>query len=276
MKVDAPPPLIFNAGRAAGNDGELAQAMSTLASLQSRFTDSHPDVIAQKKLVERLKAQQRGPGGEESPIAGHQSVPNPVYVNLQARLADVATNVAQQRRRLELAIANQQKARGDMAEAVTVSRQYADLDRGYAVIHKNYLDLVARREAAKLSRAVGDQEADTSFRIIEPPRMPDTPVSPNRLVLNSLVLALALAAGIALTFALHANRNAFSVSDQLSQAFDLPVLGSLSDIQSPSYPVQVRQATTAIAGSVAAMLLFYGLLAIGSYTNVIAAIRGIL
>lgn len=283
MRVDAPPPLVVNAGgRASGNDTELTQATTTLASLQSRFTDNHPDVIAQKNLVERLKAQQKtaeanGSGETGSAgYSGHQGVPNPVYVNLQAKLADAATNVALQRRRLELATANEAKARTDMAQAVTVSRQYSDLDRDYAVIHKNYLDLVARREAARLSRAVGDQEADTSFRIIEPPRVPDTPVSPNRLVLNSLVLLLGLLAGIALTFALHLNRNSFSVSDQLAEVFALPVLGAVSDIHSPPYAVQVRQAGTAIGGSIALMLLFYGMLAIGSYTNVIATIRGFL
>jgi hypothetical protein len=277
MKVDAPPPLVVNVG--GGNQSDLAQASAVLANLESRFTDNHPDVIAQKNLVERLKAQSAGTdggNGASSTSGSHRGISNPVYVDLQAKLADAAANVSLQRRRLELALANEQKARTDMAEAVTVSRQYADLDRDYAVIHKNYLDLVARREAARLSRAVGDQESDASFRVIEPPRTPDVPVSPNRLLLNTLVFVLGIAAGAALTLVLHLNQGSFSVSDQLMQAFDLPILGTVSHVGGPSDHMQIRRGVTAIATSMALMLLLYGILALGSYTNAIANVRGFL
>jgi polysaccharide chain length determinant protein (PEP-CTERM system associated) len=274
VKVDAPPPVIV--GDRSGDQTNLAQATATLASLESRFTQNHPDVIAQKKLVERLKAEENGSSNGSSPYHAHQGISNPVYVNLQSKLEDAETNVALQRLRLEQATANEQKARTDMAQAVTVSRQYADLDRDYEVIHKNYLDLVARREAAKLSRAVGDQESDTVFRVIEPPQLPDVPVSPNRLLLNSFVLILGILSGAALTFVLHINQGSFAVSDQLSEAFDMPILGTVSHVNAVSHQLQVRKAITAMAISLAAMMAIYVLLAIGSYTHVIASIRGLL
>lgn len=274
VKVDAPPPVVV--GDRSGDQTDLAQATATLTNLESRYTQNHPDVIAQKKLVERLKAQENGSGGGTSPYHAHQGISNPVYVNLQGKLADAETNVALQRRRLELATANEQKARSDMAEAVTVARQYADLDRDYEVIHKNYLDLVARREAAKLSRAVGDQESDTVFRVIEPPQLPDVPVSPNRLVLNSLVLVLGVLSGLALAFVLHANQDSFSVSDQLSETFETPILGTVSHVNALSHQMQVKEAVTTMATSLAVMIAAYVLLAIGSYTHVIASIRGLL
>jgi len=274
VKVDAPPPLVV--GDRSGDQTDLAQATATLTNLESRFTANHPDVIAQKNLVERLKAQENGSGGGASPYHAHQGISNPVYVNLQGKLADAETNVALQRRRLELATANEQKARADMAESVTVSRQYADLDRDYAVIHKNYLDLVARREAAKLSRAVGDQESDTVFRVIEPPQVPEVPVSPNRLLLNSFVLLLGIMSGIALTFVLHVNRDSFSVSDQLAETFDMPILGTVSHVNAISQQIQIKKAVTTMATSLAVMMAVYVLLAIGSYTHAIASIRGLL
>ncbi|HEX2760192.1 MAG TPA: hypothetical protein VHM27_06750, partial [Rhizomicrobium sp.] len=119
LKVEAPPPLVVNAGQGATSD--LSQATLALANLRSRFTESHPDVVAQKNLVERLKAQQSAANSPDSPTyQAHQGVPNPVYINLQSRLADAAANVALQRRRLELAQTNEEKARTDMAQAVTV------------------------------------------------------------------------------------------------------------------------------------------------------------
>jgi polysaccharide chain length determinant protein (PEP-CTERM system associated) len=270
MRVDAAPPIVLN-DRSGGTD--LTQATNTLTSLQSRFTDSHPDVVAQKKLVERLKAQESGTTSS-SPSRAHQGVPNPVYINLQSKLADAETNVALQRQRLEQATQNEEKTRTDMAQAVTVSRQYSDLDRDYEVIHKNYLDLVARREAARLSRAVGDQESDTVFRVIEPPQTPEAPVSPNRLLLNSVVLALGIVIGFAAAFLLHLNQDSFSVSDQLSEAFDLPVLGAISHVNPVSQQLEMRRAMVMTATGIAAMLFCYAILAIGSYTNLTSTIRG--
>jgi hypothetical protein len=197
-------------------------------------------------------------------------------VNLQGKLADAETNLALQRRRLEQATLNEQKARSEMSQAVTVSRQYADLDRDYEVIHKNYLDLVARREAARLSRAVGDQESDTVFRIIEPPQTPEIPASPNRLLLNSVVLVLGIFLGVGATLLLHLNRDAFSVSDQLSEAFDLPILGAVSYVNALSQQIETRRAVTLVMSGLGIMLLFYGALAIASYTNVIASIRDLI
>jgi polysaccharide chain length determinant protein (PEP-CTERM system associated) len=276
MRVDAPPPIVLN-DRSGGNQ-DLEQATATLTNLESRFTDSHPDVVAQKKLVERLKAQESGSGGGSSSKShgAHQGVPNPIYVNLQGKLADAETNLALQQRRLEQATLNEQKARSEMSQAVTVSRQYSDLDRDYEVIHKNYLDLVARREAARLSRAVGDQESDTVFRIIEPPQTPEIPASPNRLLLNSVVLVLGIFLGVGATLLLHLNRDAFSVSDQLSEAFDLPILGAVSYVNALSQQIETRRAVTLVMSGLGIMLLFYGALAIASYTNVIASIRDLI
>jgi polysaccharide chain length determinant protein (PEP-CTERM system associated) len=275
MRVDAAPPIVLN-DHGSGNQTDLTQATLALTNLESRFTDSHPDVVAQKKLVERLKSQESGSTGGANPYRAHQGVPNPVYINLQSKLADSETNLALQRRRLEQATLNEQKARSEMAQAVTVSRQYADLDRDYEVIHKNYLDLVARREAARLSRAVGDQESDTVFRVIEPPQTPDVPVSPNRLMLNSIILVLGILVGMGVTFLFHVNRDAFSVSDQLSEAFDIPVLGSVSHVNALSQQIETRRAVTLVTSGLATMLFFYGVLAIASYTNLIARIRGLI
>jgi polysaccharide chain length determinant protein (PEP-CTERM system associated) len=256
VSVDAPTPVIVN-GQAMGGAQDLPQAEANLANLEARFTDSHPDVIAAKKLVERLKTQESGSGGNSSPYHSRQGMPNPVYINLKDKLADAETNVALQRRRLEEAQANEEKSRSQAAQAVTVAREYADLDRDYEVIHKNYQDLVARREAAKLSRAVGEQESDTVFRVIEPPRQPDTPVSPNRLMLNSLILVLGIIAGCGVAFALHFNEDSFAVSDQLSEAFSLPVLGSVSRVNAISQQLEMRRSLIMLGSGLGVLGLFY-------------------
>jgi hypothetical protein len=274
IRVDAPPPLVINDRGGSGSPADLAQAQSTLAVLQSRFTDNHPDVIAAKKLVERLKAQESGSAGGDGSYHGYQGMPNPVYVNLQSKVADAETSVALQRRRLEQSVADEQKSRDDMAQAVTVAREYSDLDRDYDVIHKNYLDLVARREAANLSRAVGEQQSDAVFRVIDPPRQPQFPVSPNRFLLNTAILLAGLFIGAGVAMLLHVNQDSFSVGDQLSEAFALPVLGTVSRVTAVSQQLEFRRAITVTGGAMALLVACYAVLILISQFSYLRAIGG--
>jgi polysaccharide chain length determinant protein (PEP-CTERM system associated) len=275
LRVDAPPPIVLDA-RSGDGQTDLSQAMAKLANLESRFTDNYPDVVMQKRLVSRLKALQSDGAGGGDAYRAHQGISNPVYLELKGKLTDAETSVALQQRRVEQAMRNEQTARTDMVDAVTVSRKYADLDRDYGVIHKNYLDLVSRREAARLSRAVGDQESDTAFRVIEPPRLPTVPTSPNRLLLNSIVLLLGISAGIGVAMLRYLNQDAISVSDQLSDSFDLPVLGTISFVSPLSQRMEMRRSAVVMLGGVGTMFFVYILLIIASYTNLISNMRGLI
>lgn len=274
IRVDAAPPVVINGNSESSAPASLAQAETALTNLESRFTDSHPDVIAAKNLVDRLKAQESGGAGGTSPTKAYQGISNPVYVNLQSKVADAETNVALQRRRVEQAVADEQKAHADMAQSETVAREYSDLDRDYDVIHKNYLDLVARREAANLSRAVGEQESDAVFRVIDPPRQPQFPVSPNRLMLNTAVLLLGLFFGAGVALLLHVNQDSFSVGDQLSEAFALPVLGTVSRVTAVSQQLELRRAISVTAGALAMLVACYAILILISQFSYLRAIGG--
>ena len=274
IRVDAPPPVVIDGKADIGAPANLTQAEENLTNLEARFTDSHPDVIAAKKLVDRLKAQESGGAGGTSPSKAYQGMPNPVYVNLQSKVADAETNVALQRRRLEQATADEEKAHADMAQSQTVAREYSDLDRDYEVIHKNYLDLVARREAANLSRAVGEQESDAVFRVIDPPRQPQYPVSPNRLMLNTAILLLGLFIGVGVALLMHINQDSFSVGDQLSEAFALPVLGTVSRVTAVSQQLELRRAIAVTSGAMALLVACYAILILISQFSYLRAIGG--
>src|SRR6185312_12879647 len=92
--------------------------------------------------------------------------------------------------------------------------------------------LVSRRESANITQAAGDQQSSFVFRVISPPIKPDRPVSPNRLLLNAAVLLLGIGAGCALAFGLGQLSGKLQSLDQLKQAFELPVLGTVTAVRS--------------------------------------------
>lgn len=256
LNVAAVAPIILNSN-SGGRGTALAEAQSRLEDLRSRYTDSYPDVVATQKLVDRLKAEALKKGTDAANDGTHQGISNPVYVALRAKLSDEETNVALSQHRLSQAQSDLDNTKRMMEKAISVERQYADIDRDYEVLHKQYEELLQRRESARLSQAVGDQQSSMVFRIVEPPQQPEHPVAPNRILFNSAVLLIGLAGGMAVAFLLGLNADRFVVSDQLRAAFDIPVIGIISNVRHAADAEQMRKAVVAISGAVALLLIGY-------------------
>lgn len=256
INVAAPAPIILNSN-AAGRGTALAEAEARLEDLRSRFTDSYPDVVATKKLVDRLRAEAAKNVRNGTIDGNHQGISNPVYVALRAKLSDEETNVALNQHRVAQAQAALENTKRMLEKAISVERQYADIDRDYEVLHKQYEELLQRRESARLSQAVGDQQSSMVFRIVEPPQQPERPIAPNRLLFNSLVLIAGLGGGIAIAFLLGLNAERFVVSDQLRAAFDVPIIGVISNVRHAADAERMRKSVVAVSGAVGLLLVSY-------------------
>jgi uncharacterized protein involved in exopolysaccharide biosynthesis len=110
-------------------------------------------------------------------------------------------------------------AKNMSSKGLEISAQFANLDRDYDLVHKTYQDLLARRESAKLSQSVNDEQSSINVRIVEPPKKAPFPVSPNRPLLNSAIILLGLAAGIATAIGLSWRRSSTIPSSAWSAAW---------------------------------------------------------
>jgi polysaccharide chain length determinant protein (PEP-CTERM system associated) len=226
LDVNSPLPAIMDrSGTAITHRSQLAAAIAKLNMLRTRFTDDYPDVVAQKRLIARLKSQESG----DSP--GTEGISNPGYVMIMSKLADTESEVVVDRNRLKDAQKRLENAKKMAEKAITVQREYENLDRDYQVLHKNYEALVTRRESAKITQAAGNQQSAFVFRVISPPLKPNRPDAPNRLLLNAAVLLLGVGSGAGLAFALGQFSGRFLSIEQLKEAFELPILGAITTVR---------------------------------------------
>jgi polysaccharide chain length determinant protein (PEP-CTERM system associated) len=222
----------------------VTEMEKNLDALLLRFTPQHPDVIQSRKMLEQLRGQlaqeeseggdksgtRRGGGGRAARGGGGQTnqISNPVYEQTRLKLVDLESSVQSLERRYndqkEVLVRQEERAK----LAPEVEAQAAALDRDYKVIKKNYDDLLARREAARLSQEMDTKADKVQFRIIDPPTAPVNPTSPNRPVLVSAVLAGGIGAAGALAFLLMQLSDSFMSPRQVRDAFNLPILGSVS------------------------------------------------
>jgi polysaccharide chain length determinant protein (PEP-CTERM system associated) len=218
----------------ANLNNRIAEAESRLSEMLVRFTANHPDVIAQKRIIEQLHKQRKDLGESEG---GNESlterVSNPVYEQLQIKFADAETAVEMAQRRY-----NDQKREVERLEAMTqavpkLEADYNDLTREYGNIKKMYTELLERRESARLSQEVDTKADKVEFRVIEPPILPVLPSYPNRALLAAGVFIAAIGAGVFVAYGLAQFDDSFAGARELRNALPYPVIGTVSLVTSP-------------------------------------------
>ena len=234
-------PLTISSAAAAPGGNSLAARLATaennLDNLKLQYTDKHPDVVATQKLIEKLKDQLE----KEGPASPGTGVSNPLYENVKIKVVEAETEIASLRRSVDEAVKADEENRALMDKAPRIEAELTDLDRDYSVLKSNYEQLLARREAARISQAQEATNSQVQFRVIDPPRLPIIPSSPNRPMLYVLSLAFGVGAGGGLAFLLASLNSSFSSINDLSNRMNLPVLGRVSLIRTALDEMQRRK-----------------------------------
>ena len=243
-----------------------------LDGLQLSFTDRHPDVIATKRVLEQLETQKKEEIAKlrkemqerkaAAPVAraARGSATNPVLQQLTVSLAESEAAVAALRTRAA-EFEHQYNELKKGANAVPqVEADLVQLNRDYEVNKKNYETLLARRESAQISGEMESNAGVMDFRIIDPPRVPPTPVAPKRPVLMWLVLAVGVGAGVALAFLMSQARPVFNDRSTLQEIGQLPILGTVAMKWTARDVRAQRRGVVALAVSIASLFGSFGLM----------------
>jgi polysaccharide chain length determinant protein (PEP-CTERM system associated) len=237
---------------------QIEQDQQKLDQLLLKYTDKYPDVISLRQSIEELKARQK----QEATAAQHGDVSaasslglaaNPVYQRTQEEYNAEQVEIAS----LQQQISDRQKQiavlKSQMSSAPAVQAQYAQLTRNYEVTKKQYDELLARLDSARL----GQQAASTGlvkFQVINPPAANFVPVKPNRPLLIIGIFFLAVGAGIGVAYLLYLLRPVFVSTRQLAAATGLTVVGAVSMAWAEKHRIEKHQ------GAVRYAMLSTGLL----------------
>ena len=116
---------------------------------------------------------------------------------------------------------------------------------------------MARRESATLSGDLESAGGGADFRLIDPPRASPKPVAPNRLLLLPLVLVVAIATGMTVSFAISQLRAVFYDPRSLTDAVGLPLLGTVSLILNDADHANRRTDLRKFAGATGALVFIF-------------------
>jgi polysaccharide chain length determinant protein (PEP-CTERM system associated) len=243
-------------------DSRIEALNKNLDALRLNFTELHPDIISAKRLIAQLEERKK----EEAKLARPSSDPgknySPMLQQLNVALAEAEADVASMRARVEEYTARYDRLKSLSNAVPQVEAELAQLNRDYQVNKSNYEKLLERRESAKISGELGSATELMSFKIIDPPTVPDLPVGPNRSKLFSLVFLGALLAGIGISFVVSQIRPTFHSQNSLREFTGRPILGSIPMIWTDKEKIKRRKRLYAFGVSLVSLLGLYGALMI--------------
>ena len=241
-------------------DGRIAALKRQIDEALRNFTDKHPDVVSNRRLLEQLE-QERSREIEirRKAAAARPDViqsGDPVAQQLKVALNEAEANVFRLRARLNETESKYVQLKATAESLPKIDTEWAQLNRGHDVEKRQYDALVGRRETANLTGKLEDA-GTAEFRIIDPPRVTPAPVAPNRLVLAGILVAASLAAGLAASFLVSQVRPTFHDGRLLREVTGRPLLGMVSMIVGPEIRLQHRRSALLFAGGMSGLMASY-------------------
>ena len=215
-------------------DSRISAQQRSLDNLLQRYTDQHPDIVSAKRLIRDLEDQKSREAAElrkaaaSAPAQPQLSSVNPVSQEMGRLLATSELQVAGLKARVKEYQSRYANAKEQLKTAPRLEAEATQLNRDYGIVKKSYEDLVARRQSAVMSGDLDMASGMVDFRLVDPPRVSPRPVSPNRLVLLSVALGFAVAAGLSCSLFASRLRPVFDDAQALGVKSGMPVLGVVS------------------------------------------------
>jgi len=227
-------------------DSRIDATKRSLDALLLRFTEQHPDVIGARRLITDLEAQKAREVARLQDEARAMAASSPpgeantggigggsfMAQQLGQMVAASEVQVATLRARVAEIASRHQQAIGNLRTSPALEAEFAQLTRDHAVHKRNYDDLVARRETAAMTGQLEVAAGSAEFRLIDPPRVGQRPVAPNRLLLLPLALLAGLGTALALAFVVSQVRPVYHEGGELRLKTQLPLIGVVSVVLS--------------------------------------------
>ncbi|MBI5329092.1 MAG: chain length-determining protein [Betaproteobacteria bacterium] len=247
-------------------DSRISALQGQLDTLRMKYTDRHPEISRTKQLIARLLEEKKQEMDASKARQSKEAVKaqNPVYQQLTVSIAEAGGLVATLKARLGFLDKKRQELLKNVNDIPKVEAEYQELVRDYDVYKANYLDLLGKRETAVISGEMETKTDVVDFRVVEPPRVSNLPVWPNRPLLISAVPFGGLALGIGLAVLLIMLRPSIESKKQMRDLTDIPILGVVTKVKSDSERRKQRihnliylAGLGALATLYAAQMIFY-------------------
>jgi len=254
---------------------EYRKAQEAYAEVSSKYTAKHPDVLAAKVRLDRLKEEMppallaaisgEAPASAATSDSPAASVPNPVYQKLTNQMAELKTELDIRQREKALIDSEIGKYNQRVENTPKTEQEIADVQRQNDDLKKEYEELKGHLSQARLSESLESKQKGAQFVIVDPANYPLDPDKPDKKSVLLGSCAAALAFSIVFAAIVDILRQKVWTQSQIEALWAVPVLVDIPEILTDTDLAAIRRKKFAFLGMSMASVLVYGVCLYGVY-----------
>ena len=207
---------------------DLEEARAQLARAREKYSADHPDVVSLQHTVDGLQAAMDAAaksGKRRDEATTHSD--NPVYIQVKGQLDALAVDRDRAVKRHDELQAKFDDYERRMAQSPEVEREFHARSRELETAQLEYKEILAKQTEVKVSENLETERKGERFTMIEPPQVPEKPISPNRTLIVALGLLLSLALGAGAAAAHESLDASVRGPNDIRQLLQVPALASI-------------------------------------------------
>jgi uncharacterized protein involved in exopolysaccharide biosynthesis len=178
-------------------EGQILQVQAELALTRQRYSEDHPDVVRLKKslasLNDELAAARKNAG---SVVTNTFQPDNPAYVATKTQLEAIKISLKAAEEKRDGLKSKLTDYEDRLVQTPKVEQEGVALEREYDNAVQKYHEIKQKLLEAQVAEQLEKEKRGERFSLIDPPAVPGTPASPNRLGIMLLGAVLAMVAGL--------------------------------------------------------------------------------
>ena len=235
---------------------EKMQLYSELQKFSGRpeLAESLPPVV-QNSLIQGLKANYIALSGEYSKLSQKYGPEHPNMVRLSSEMQGVRGKIAQEVRKIAQSIETESRLASDKEKAILAAMEtkkkealdlnqkqikYDALKREVDITRSLFESLLKRAKEAAVTEGLNV----TNIVVVDPARVPETPVKPKKAQNILLALITGLTLGIGLAFFFEYLDNTIKTPDEVERYLKIPLLGVVGSFPTDSTDPKEKEMIT--------------------------------
>lgn len=207
-----------------------------LEDLRNHVTDEHPDMVHLKQEISDIKNALANSRADEAGSAdpAFTGATNPAYINVHTQIKRTELEMEALRAKRKELDARWQQYVKRLEKMPQVEQDYQDLVRDYSSAQTKYNETLAKLMEARQSEGLEESQVGEKFTVVDPPRVPERPIKPNRMAIVLIGFILGLGAGVGLGAVREFTDTNIRTVRDVKRITNVPVLASIPDVKEQS------------------------------------------
>jgi polysaccharide chain length determinant protein (PEP-CTERM system associated) len=231
-------PAAPEAPRKSEAAAQLEAARTALHAAEVRLKPEHPDILRMKRAIRELEKKVEAEPLQAPVSTVAAAVPPPAVDPVRAKKIQ---DLRDEMEGLDRQIAHKTEQQGTLEDQIGAYQHRVEasngreldlleLTRDYETLQRTYTGLLAKSQEAQVAANVERRQIGEQFKVIDPARVPERPVSPDRLKLNAIGIVAGLLLGLGVVALIELRNSTFRSEAEVLMVLSLPVLATVPAI----------------------------------------------